>query len=417
MTVRCAICGVPLQLRSVASNEEVWCRQCAGGVPAAPPKPEGVFDFRDGMRGGVPAAPPKQPTRIRGLFWVSLAAAVLLIVLTAGLTYWITTSSRKPDKLGPVVKTPAPGPIALVAPPSVPKTEVGVSTPVVHAPSVIAPAPAEAPAKAQETPTLPPPDVSSAPPAPVTAPTAPSPPVESSTPAKDTPPLGLPKPAAPPSIVVPVPPAPPVKIVPQVVPPAPEKPAPTDSVTFFTSKAKGKRFCIIADCSGSMAGAPILYLKQEMVKTLASLRDDSQFYIIFFSSQAYPMQSPTWVNGGKANVSRVVPWVQAVPAFGGTQPTTAFVKAFQLKPRPDVIFFMTDGIIPVTVPDQVAALNRAEPRIVINTIMFAHPNILGTGRPAPLAVLTQSLNLAANLLSRIAKDSGGTYDMVKLGLP
>jgi von Willebrand factor type A domain len=395
MTMRCAICGVPLQLRAVPTNEEVWCRRCAGGVPVAAPK---------------------QPARrVPGIFWISLAAAVLLIVLTAGLTYWITSSSRKPGVPGPVAVAPAPGPVALAAPRSVPKTEVDVSRPVVAAPLVVATVPA-APVKPQETPALLPPVVRSDPLASVTAPTGSSPPVESSTTPKDTPPLVFPRPA-PPAIVVPGPSAPPAKIVPPVVPPPPEKAAPTDTIAFFTSKARGKRFCIIADCSGSMSGAPILYLKKEMVQTLASLQDDSQFYIIFFSSQAYPMQSPTWVNGGKANVSRVVPWIQAVPAFGGTQPTTAFVKAFQLRPRPDVIFFMTDGIIPVTVPDQVAALNRAEPRIVVNTIMFAHPNILGTGRPAPLAVLQPSLTLAANLLSRIAKDSGGTYDMVKLGLP
>jgi uncharacterized protein with von Willebrand factor type A (vWA) domain len=212
--------------------------------------------------------------------------------------------------------------------------------------------------------------------------------------------------------VVPVPPPTlPARIAP------PDRGEKLDTATFLTSKARGKRFCIIADCSGSMTGAPIFYLKKEMVQTLAGLRDDSQFYVIFFSDTALPMPSTTWVNGGKANVARAVPWIQAIPAHGGTQPLPAFVKAFQLTPRPDVVFFMTDGIIPLSVPDDVAILNRTEPRIVINTIMFAHPNILGTGRPAPLAVLQPSLTLAARLLTRMAERSGGTYDLVKLGLP
>jgi hypothetical protein len=349
--------------------------------------------------------------------------AAFLLVLAGGLTFCLTRSDGENRALASApVQIPEPPPVAPVPPASRPVKSPRPALPVVSEPqqaNVTAddqpvPGPGESvPAKTAEprapaVVSAPPPPDKPAPPE--TPPPATAPPPET-TPAKAAAPFTITLPTLPQMPGVPVVPLAPNKAVPA------GRRAQTDTITFFTSTAKGKRFCIIADCSGSMAGAPILYLKQEMMKTLGSLKDDSQFYVIFFSSQAIPMPSASWVNGGKANVAKAGLWVQGIPAFGGTQPLQAFVKAFQLRPRPDVIFFMTDGIIPVTVPDQVALLNREEPHIPINTIMFAHPNILGTGRPAALAVLQPALNLAAGMLRRIADQSGGTYDLVKLGLP
>jgi hypothetical protein len=357
---------------------------------------------------------------VLGYLWLSLAGAVLLIALGAGLTVCLTWDDR--PKADVAVAAPEEAtPVATSYPPGRPKVEA--AEPV----AVVAPAPP--PMKRKETAEEPPEVVAD--PAAIAnnpmppAPSAPTSPPSSTAPLPDSdsskteplpleiPAVDLPKGAPPTTAKVPVP-TPRTKVATLVV--APEKQrAPTDTVSFMNSTAKGKRFCIIADCSGSMSGAPMLYLKQEMIKTLASLKDDSQFYVIFFSSQAIPMPSPTWVNGGKANVAKVLPWIQAMPAMGGTEPFPAFVKAFQLDPKPDVIFFMTDGLIPRTVPDQVALLNRTQPPVVINSIMFAHPNVMGH-RVTP-AVLQSVLTVASSLVQRTSQPSGGTYNLVKLGLP
>src|SRR5262249_34265340 len=113
---------------------------------------------------------------------------------------------------------------------------------------------------------------------------------------------------------------------------------------FLGSQGNGRRFCIIADCSGSMNGKPIVQVQDEILKTPGALTPDCQFYVIFFSTKARPMPYPTWLNGGKENVDKVAPWVRSVGATGGTRPLPAFQAAFRLDPRPDVIFFMTDGI-------------------------------------------------------------------------
>lgn len=173
---------------------------------------------------------------------------------------------------------------------------------------------------------------------------------------------------------------------------------PLDQAEFLGTRARGKRFCIIADASNSMRGAPLAHLKKEIVKTLDNLRSSSEFYVIFFNATDIPMPYPGWLSAEKENIAKVKPWVEGMTTVLKTLPASAFQRAFQLKPKPDVIFFMTDGLIPKNVPVQVANLNKTPPRVTIHTIMFtrrydAHPK--GGQAEAQLRLM--------------ADQSGGTY--------
>jgi von Willebrand factor type A domain len=168
-------------------------------------------------------------------------------------------------------------------------------------------------------------------------------------------------------------------------------------VTFLGSTARGQRFCIVADCSGSMRGMPLVLVKQELLKTLAGLKEESQFFVTFFNTQAYPLPSRAWTHGGKKNVEAVVPWVTAVQARGGTNPLPALQLALQLDPRPDVIFLMTDGIFHGTIPNHVKEMNR-QTKVPINTILFSWAG------PQPQA---------AAQLRKMADDAGGTFSNVQ----
>jgi len=192
-------------------------------------------------------------------------------------------------------------------------------------------------------------------------------------------------------------------------------PAKPIKVTFLNSTAVGQRFCFIADNSGSMNGEPMEFVKRDMVRALGDLKPDIAFYVIFFNTRAESMPFDSWLKGSREDVEKVIPWVKEKRAGGGTRPMPAFEQAFQLKPQPDVIFFMTDGIIPPNVPTEVAALNTGKPKVKINTIMFTSDrrprsgrvpatNKLPFRRPAP-----PMLDRAESLLRKIADDSGGAY--------
>jgi hypothetical protein len=230
-------------------------------------------------------------------------------------------------------------------------------------------------------------------------------------------------------------------------------PATVSVVNFLGSVGRGTRFVIIADRSGSMNSnvhyvnpatqkiirrPSIDCLRDEMLRTLKSAQPGSYFYVCFFDSgvRLWPFGNIYLEGGGSLN--QALPWVKSATALGGTRPLTAFQKAFGLQPRPDVIFFMTDGQFPNIAP-QIAQLNSQAPtKVVINTIHFNNTsNYVRWHHPAenryaqllsayqfPPAVQTQLQMLALvpagqqgkfkkvpyeQQLLKIAQDSGGTF--------
>src|SRR5262249_55038866 len=119
-----------------------------------------------------------------------------------------------------------------------------------------------------------------------------------------------------------------------------------------------------------------------------------------FNSVPIPQPSASWLKGG-TGLPQVWPWLASIRAGGGTEPVPAFQVAFRLKPRPDTIFFMTDGLIPANVPTVVASLNDKQPVIPVHTILFA------SGNPF-------TIQRAAAPLVQIASQSGGTFRAVQV---
>lgn len=162
--------------------------------------------------------------------------------------------------------------------------------------------------------------------------------------------------------------------------------------SFMGVQAYGRRFCIIADRSGSMAGRPLAHVKLEAGKTIDTMTSGSSIHLVFYSNHwtAYPKE---W---GMAKEIRdeAHEWLDSVKSKGGTQPATSFHHAFALTPPPDAIFFMTDGKIPGNIDKVVANLNaRRQKKIPVHTIAFMN-------------------RAAAPLLERIAEQSGGSFRFV-----
>lgn len=165
------------------------------------------------------------------------------------------------------------------------------------------------------------------------------------------------------------------------------------SASFFGTPAKGKRFAIIADNSQSMQGAPLVYLKNEIINTLNRSRGNTQFYVTFFSNEALPQPLKGWTVS-REDITAVNTWVKGVNVAGGTVPITGFDHVLRLNPPPDVVYFMTDGQFDAGEVEQIRLLNQAlKPPAVIHTVAFGSRS-------------------GENELKLIAKQSKGTYRYV-----
>jgi len=145
--------------------------------------------------------------------------------------------------------------------------------------------------------------------------------------------------------------------------------------TFFGVSSRGTRFAYIVDISGSMSDqGKIEVCMRELARSIEVLPDYASFYVVLFNSEitAPPMQKG-WTRARDGTVDRFTRWLEQVDPGGGTRPQPAFRQVFSLENRPDVIFFLTDGVIPRETVAVVAALNGRGRRVAVNTIAFGDP--------------------------------------------
>lgn len=165
---------------------------------------------------------------------------------------------------------------------------------------------------------------------------------------------------------------------------------------FFGVEAVGTRFAYIVDISGSMQGPKLRAMKIELIESTSALLEHMQFYVVFFSSDSNPMGGRTrWTRADETGKSWARDRTNEVNAFGGTNPLTAFQLVFDLTPRPDAIYFMTDGLFDAETAKEVARMNKRGKRVPIHTIGF-----------------DMQSDDAVKLLKQIAEESGGRYSPV-----
>lgn len=165
--------------------------------------------------------------------------------------------------------------------------------------------------------------------------------------------------------------------------------------SFFGVGGRGSRFAFIVDKSGSMLGDRIAAAKEELVRAVAALPDYASVHVSFFDAGEPTTFGEGWQRIRGGSMQRFRAWLRNVAASGDTQPAGSFRQAFALEPRPDVVFFLTDGRIPEECLEQVRALNSRGKRVQVNTIAFDDP---GGGAQ----------------LRQIAQESGGQFREVRV---
>ncbi len=166
------------------------------------------------------------------------------------------------------------------------------------------------------------------------------------------------------------------------------------AATFFGAEARGTRFAYIVDVSGSMGyDGKIESLKRELARSVEALLENAHFFVCPFSSGAAPLEGRRdWLDASDGSKLRARRAIAALQAEGSTIPGPAFEIVFTLRPRPDAIYFMTDGLFDPAVAVDLVRLN-AETRIPIHCITFVNKE-------------------SESLMRKIAEDSGGTYSHV-----
>ena len=171
--------------------------------------------------------------------------------------------------------------------------------------------------------------------------------------------------------------------------------------SFFNAKSSGQRFLFILDYSSSMSEEQLLVLKSHLIKALEKLKGKGEVALLFFAGPVWlPEQDgekvkEAWGGGRKyehfdsKDMSRYYPKVRwFVPnkhnleiikkdicnanLVGGTNWSHPFRIALEeMKQKPDVIFFMTDGSVGTPISNQCLELVKKYGRdITINTIGF-----------------------------------------------
>lgn len=174
--------------------------------------------------------------------------------------------------------------------------------------------------------------------------------------------------------------------------------------SFFGQEARGSRFAFIVDISGSMEGEKLDTLKRELIKSLDRLTESSSFVVLCFESDVRPLGgNGRLIPAQSKNKKSAIDAINLLRAEGGTQPSNAFRVALRSRPRPDAIYFMTDGEqFPPGTLEELATLN-GQFKVPVHCIRFGDGDIDAGAQ-----------NGAEQVMRTIAKQSKGTYKFISI---
>jgi hypothetical protein len=175
---------------------------------------------------------------------------------------------------------------------------------------------------------------------------------------------------------------------------------------FFGVKATGNTFVYVVDSSPSMRrDGAFENAKQEMMRSLTSMKPKQRYFISFFGKEIDPMASKSGtvekfpVYAKPENISQTIDWMRQVQVQkDGWPPNEALAQAIAM--QPDGIFLLFDGDTKVDVAKFLRRENRTD-------------DILSAGAPkVAIHVIHFFQDEFQKQMKQVAEENGGTYRFV-----
>jgi hypothetical protein len=204
--------------------------------------------------------------------------------------------------------------------------------------------------------------------------------------------------------------------------------------SFFNQKIKAERVCYVIDYSGSMGGKKILLLKEELKKSITALPDRVDYQLLFFAGPVWvagdevtgskknfivtskgkeyewiapggahsyrpkdkdKRQQVEWLTSTESQRTKSLEAIQNTKLVYGTIWDHPLEMALEMNPKPDVIFFMTDGSAGGNSKEIAKEIGKKAKKegVIVNTIALMLPK-------------------AKEAMGELAKSTGGIFTMV-----
>ncbi|GAB5495328.1 MAG: hypothetical protein Phyf2KO_04080 [Phycisphaerales bacterium] len=171
------------------------------------------------------------------------------------------------------------------------------------------------------------------------------------------------------------------------------------SASFFGIEARGNRFAYIVDVSGSMdREGRIEAMQSELSESISAMPEHVSFFVVLYSDSAYPLGNKRqWIDANGPGKRWARGAIASLAPLGATKPMPAFEMVYEIRPRPDAIYFMTDGEFDESLADLIIRRNQ--------------------DRPIPVHCITFMTRSAEPVMRRIASETGGTYTHISRTTP
>lgn len=163
------------------------------------------------------------------------------------------------------------------------------------------------------------------------------------------------------------------------------------SASFFGIEARGNRFAYVVDVSGSMdADGRLAGMQAELNESISGLPEHVGFFVVFFADTAFPLgDRRKWTDATGVGKRWARNSISGLSALGATNPLPAFEMVYDIRPRPDAIYFMTDGVFEDSIAEIIIRRNKE--------------------RPIPIHCITFATRQGEAVMRRISNETDGTY--------